>query len=338
MDKLASDSNLASRGVRQTTCEVCGDVVRTPFAHRPHSLNAASQIICNSVICKQIASKRDSASPQFYQRRVDSHRKLKQSQREQTAREFRRTELLRQKLRVQNEAAHSLAETQLPQLSAKPRLINIPTGRSKLSKLSSDRIKKYRERLLGLITKASEYSNLDEVSDRQQNEVREKAIRVDRMLEKDSKLKVVSDQLCTICKGGCCASGDDHAYLSVSTVRRFMDNNPTLSPKQVLVTYLEKLSPYTMGDSCINQTRRGCGLPRQMRSDNCNFYYCREIHEFHEAVVDPNSELTSDRDVIAIQRDYVHWDRECENACRDVTSASVLQSENVTELDISNLQ
>ena len=334
-----------SSNYQPSTCEVCGEVVKTRLTHTPlkvrnsrQSFNVASQILCQSAICKRIASKRDSLSPHLYRFRVEAHRKSLQARRERTTTEIRRIKLLKEKIEAQNKAAEILVKSQLPQLSVNPRLISIPTGRTKLVTLPSDRAEKYRERLSELITKASEYSNLEEILDDEENEVREKAIRVESMFEKDFNLKLISDQLCGMCKGGCCAAGSDHAYLSVSTVRRFMDDNPTLSPTQVLDAYMEELADETVEDSCINQTSRGCGLPRKMRSNTCNSYYCDPIQRFHEEVSDPESELTSDCDAIAVQRNYVHWDRECENACHNVTSVSVLQSDNITELDISTLE
>lgn len=343
---IANNSDLDSGHVQPTTCEVCDDVVSTRFAHThpsrtrnlPHSFYVAAQILCNSVVCRQIASTLIFSSPHLYQSRVEAHRKAKQAQRKEMAKEERRMALLREKMDAQNKAAQSLAKSQLPQLSSTPHLICIPTGLTKLVKLPSERAEKYRARLSGLIDKASEYSNAQEVSDDEENQAREKEIHAEYIFEEDSKLKLISDQLCETCKGGCCAGGEDHGYLQISTLRRFMDDNPTLSPDQVLGIYMEKLAAETAEDSCINQTNRGCGLPRNMRSHTCNSYYCQEIRGFHDEVVDPDYKVTSATDVIAVQRGYIHWDRQCENACHKVTSAFVLQSENITKLDISNLE
>jgi hypothetical protein len=84
----------------------------------------------------------------------------------------------------------------------------------------------------------------------------------------------LAGQLCAACGGGCCNAGGDTAFLTVTTIRRFMAANPRLRPRDVLASYLDRLQQRTQRGSCVSQTESGCGLPRDMRSDTCNNWYC----------------------------------------------------------------
>src|SRR5206468_7485578 len=81
---------------------------------------------------------------------------------------------------------------------------------------------------------------------------------------------------CARCQGHCCGKGGLHAfaYLSVDTLRRFMDDNPTLHPDEVLAAYLDHIGRATYQDSCVFHGPQGCTLSREMRADICNTFFC----------------------------------------------------------------
>jgi hypothetical protein len=90
-------------------------------------------------------------------------------------------------------------------------------------------------------------------------------------------------RLCALCGGGCCTRGGEHAYLVAATLRRFMDAHPQLSSAEVAAAYLDRVAPSTQSGSCINHTRQGCSLPREMRSDTCNRFACESLARLQAA-------------------------------------------------------
>ena len=95
------------------------------------------------------------------------------------------------------------------------------------------------------------------------------------------KMKALNGMICEECKGRCCFNGGDTALLQKETLRRYMNQNPELSAQQVLHNYEERVSHQTYADSCIHHTETGCHLPREMRADICNDFYCSTIKEFN---------------------------------------------------------
>jgi hypothetical protein len=85
---------------------------------------------------------------------------------------------------------------------------------------------------------------------------------------------------CTNCRGVCCANGNDHAYLTPETLQRVKRDNAHLSDDQVVELYLSRVGPRTYAGSCIFHQPTGCSLPRSMRSDTCNNFFCSPMRDF----------------------------------------------------------
>jgi hypothetical protein len=93
-------------------------------------------------------------------------------------------------------------------------------------------------------------------------------------------LPVVLGRACAVCQGYCCESGKNHAYLTVATIRRYMAQHPELRPRDVLAAYLSRVGNKTFSGSCVFHQAGGCNLPREMRGDMCNQWYCRGLIDF----------------------------------------------------------
>jgi len=89
---------------------------------------------------------------------------------------------------------------------------------------------------------------------------------------------------CGFCQGYCCQRGGEHAYLSVDTIRRYTSSNPGLSPGDVRDAYLAHVGQQSIEGSCIFHGPAGCRLPRDMRSDTCNRYYCGGLKDLQNGV------------------------------------------------------
>ena len=91
-------------------------------------------------------------------------------------------------------------------------------------------------------------------------------------------------QACIGCRGHCCRQGGDHAFISFDTIMHFMQNNPHHSVQEVVDAYVERLPRRSIRSGCVFQHVHGCTLPRDMRADLCNRYYCGALSEFRHAV------------------------------------------------------
>jgi hypothetical protein len=135
-------------------------------------------------------------------------------------------------------------------------------------------------------------------------------------------------QLCALCGGGCCTRGGDHAYLSAATLRRFMDAQPALSGDAVVSAYLDRITSTTQAGSCINHTRAGCSLLREMRSDICNRFACAPLARV----------LASQRGeqpvqvVLVVRRAQDHWRRAEPMLPNGINGAAVLRESGVQRM------
>lgn len=83
--------------------------------------------------------------------------------------------------------------------------------------------------------------------------------------------------VCTGCRGSCCRSGGDEAYLTEETLARVLHDHPGWDAAKVVESYLACLPAESVVDSCIYHSATGCGLPRELRSDTCNRYLCGKL-------------------------------------------------------------
>ncbi|TFW14838.1 hypothetical protein [Duganella callida] len=112
-------------------------------------------------------------------------------------------------------------------------------------------------------------------------------------------------RLCGFCGGGCCTKGGEQAYLTAAGMRRLMAERPYLSADAVVDAYLAHVPDSPMAGSCINHTRQGCSLPRDMRSDICNRYACDSLQQLQAAL----SESAPVQTVLVVRRKQDHWHR-----------------------------
>jgi hypothetical protein len=94
---------------------------------------------------------------------------------------------------------------------------------------------------------------------------------------------------CTLCRGWCCERGGNHAYLTVETLRRSFSQHPRPRPRDLLAAYLSCVGNRSFEGSCLFHQAGGCSLPRALRSDTCNRFYCAGLTEFQQQVADGQS-------------------------------------------------
>lgn len=83
---------------------------------------------------------------------------------------------------------------------------------------------------------------------------------------------------CTACQGHCCQQGRGrHAFLAQSVFENLFHLHPHLGMEEVIAFYVAALPDQSVKDACVFQSRTGCTLPRDWRSDVCNTYRCRDL-------------------------------------------------------------
>jgi len=206
----------------------------------------------------------------------------------------------------ENQKILQLTLKKTPELDEKNvHLLTIPSGLSRLVATSKKRIKNYTEHLNSIISQAIDLSESSEVIFGQRHDAHITSLAVEKKLTENPKINTINDKLCSMCKGGCCTAGRNKAYLTVDIIRRFMDINSGLSSKDILDLYVSNIRSITVDGACINQTKIGCALPREMRSNTCNGYYCDSLKSYQKELA---GKINTGR-ILAIQRSNTNWNR-----------------------------
>jgi hypothetical protein len=95
-----------------------------------------------------------------------------------------------------------------------------------------------------------------------------------------SALRKTAEAACAACAGQCCSKGGDHAYLDDDTIRRLAQGRPELTRRRIAALYLSHLGEETFAGSCVFHAAAGCRLPRTLRADLCNVFYCNPLRRF----------------------------------------------------------
>ena len=300
----------------QTLCEVCGSMLN----YLDHlQMKDVDYSVCRSFDCRRIMSKKNTMSYWQFKSHLSFQQKLQRNQQQKKIARMKRIGQATRKEAQENQAIiESIIENRPEVLEQIKQLIVIPTGLSEITPTAEDRVNRYIEHLTQIITEASELSDADEIIHDQHHDAHTKLLQVEQKFTRNPALKRLSDQLCGMCKGGCCVAGKEHAYLSVFTIRTMMDENPHLSSTHILDLYLSHISPQSVHNACINQTATGCALPKELRSDICNAFYCDSLKSCQKNMATEYDIGT----VIAIQRSSTYssfFDPDANNKIENVT-------------------
>jgi hypothetical protein len=273
---------------------------------------AGTDVVCESAECRLLLSRRAELSPDAFrflvatrgQQRRDLRKFFeveRQRRAERTARYALEHEAIRQSVGLDGE----------PLASRYPLLV-LPSGPPTLAPLPEQRRQRYRAHLDSIIAEAVEADDSEPALEP----------------SADESPVPLGAQLCTVCRGGCCPAGGERAYLTAATIRRVMRLRPELRPEQIADEYLAHLVDRTFDGSCVNHTVTGCGLPRQMRSDTCNDYYCEPVREWQVRCASGEQALGA----FVIQRRQNHWNRDRLNVPNDVVGVSVVTEAGIRPL------
>jgi len=108
--------------------------------------------------------------------------------------------------------------------------------------------------------------------------------RVDLRVADDARSAALTTQpdaalvaACTACSGFCCRSGGSRAYIDGHTIDRVRSQRPDLSDADVVAVYVDAIPQQHVAKSCVFHGSEGCALPRDLRSQTCNEFYCRPV-------------------------------------------------------------
>jgi hypothetical protein len=101
-----------------------------------------------------------------------------------------------------------------------------------------------------------------------------------RASESKGVQSAATEAACAACRGQCCSHGGEHAYLDEDTIRRIARTWPELGPHGIAALYRARVAKESFAGSCVFHGARGCRLPRELRSDLCNEFYCNALKLF----------------------------------------------------------
>ncbi len=301
-------------------CSVCGRNLDAPTTGSPLPVCRASE--CQTVLDQQIRM----APLQFQAYLALQRFRLRQRAAGTTAFESRAHRRQRREERENQRILAELVAARQPLAGQEDvHLMGIPSGARALVSVPRGRIEAYRAHLEAILASAAE--GPDEARDRQHHLSERMRRDVDRRLARDPAMRSIGEALCRQCRGGCCVGGGDHAYLNPFVIRRFLAQAPKGGAAGLLRRYLQSVPRSSVDGSCIHHGAGGCTLPRDLRSDNCNAFFCDALRGYHK-----RRGSGARAPVLAIQRDYDYWRRPQARSARVVAVVLVDLSGNVRPL------
>jgi hypothetical protein len=82
---------------------------------------------------------------------------------------------------------------------------------------------------------------------------------------------------CALCRGHCCRGGGTHAYIDERTMALVRSEHPNLDAAAIIRLYTDAIARPGYHGSCLFHGQSGCTLPRPLRSELCNSYYCKGL-------------------------------------------------------------
>ncbi|MDH5446932.1 MAG: hypothetical protein OEY52_15400 [Gammaproteobacteria bacterium] len=310
--------HIGVHAAQQAKCEVCGNKVsRTTVL-----LNGKGEMLtCQSIDCQAVLKQKQSVSPVLFQSWFQFQKKLIRNRRQQ---ERDKKAYIEDTLRQEDKQNKNILNEVLlafPEIEPnKVDTLSIPLGKSRQSEIPQQRIDKYIAHLSKTLDEATQYQCADEVVYDAHHAAYSKLIQIEKAFNEKPQLKLICDTVCGICKGGCCVTGHNHAYLSVFFLRQYLDRHPEMTSSDVLDKYISNIAPESVEGSCINQTLTGCSLPREMRSNICNGFYCETLKSWKKKVI--NQDKTGE--LLLVQRAYDNWNRFHENVSNEVVNVALI--------------
>lgn len=309
-------------------CDVCGKLISHTRAMKQ---KGEEYHVCDAFDCNRLISQRASMSPAIFRWRLGFQRELLQKRQRRQEEEKQRIENITALHNQQEQDILQRVLTHNSQLDPRMQTIVIPSGPNQVTRLSESRRQSYLEHLQGVIEEAANCPSIDDVIHDQHYDAHHKLTDIESRFNANTELRNISDRLCALCKGGCCISGKDHAYLSTFSMRQQMERNPQWTQDELFEHYRALISTHTIEGSCINHTPNGCTLPRELRSDICNAFYCDTLKNYQRA--NPQGQP---QEMIVFQRAAPYSSSISPDVDNDIIRVAWLQRDSISEVDCSS--
>lgn len=261
----------------EPVCEVCGTEVGPA-----DSLQGRRQgrLVCGRADCRLLIAQLPGVPEASREHHFTTQRELILERMRREARAERRAAAIREaEAQVDRQILEAARREKTP--DERVVVLPIPSGLSSVGPLPVERRERYRRHLERTVSEAVRASEGAVARDRDHAECK-RAVESARFLDARPTLNARSGQACDLCKGGCCAAGGEHGFISTATIRRLLDADPSLGAEAILRTYLSHVPDRSVEGACVNQTATGCALPRSWRSDACNAYFCDALEAFQK--------------------------------------------------------
>ena len=316
-------ASLPGMDERAPVCEVCSDEVGPTEAMVGRR---QGRLVCRSADCQLLTAQLAGMPAAARASHLATQRDLILERREREGRAVRHAAAIEEaEARVDQQILDEVRRRTKP--DGRVVALPIPSGRTAVAPTPVERRERYRRHLERTIEEAVQASG-GRVSRDRDHVTRKRAIASDRFLDERPTLKARSGQACELCKGGCCSTGGEHAFISTVTIRRLMDADPSLGGEEILRTYLSHLPDRSIAGACVNQTATGCALPRSWRSDACNAYFCEALEAFQKDW----DEATRPDAVLVIRRAHNNGNRFDAAATHPVVEVAWLDGDGVRPL------
>jgi len=323
-----TNSHLVEPLSKPLECEVCTCPISYPESLQ---IKGLGYVVCQSFECRRIMAHKSSMTPLLFKTQAQFQKDIYQERRKKDKARQDYIDGAMAREREENEKILKFVLNENPSLSAEAvRIVEIPSGGHRLVSLSKARIKKYTEHLTNIISRAFEQSeSLDVVFD-QQKQTHEKLLDLEKRFAKNPLLRTMSDGVCSVCKGACCAEGKERAYLSSATIKRVLKQKPGLSVEDLLDRYLSTIANEVIDGACINQSARGCVLPMELRSDTCNSFHCESLKSFQKSI-EENGDSSA---ALAIQRSRSLWGKHNDYYRNEVVNIAMVTETETLRQDV----
>lgn len=292
-------------------CVVC----QAPLRASPR-IEADPYPACHAIACRMVVSRRAAMGEAGFRRYLDVQ--VRQAQRQAALAAASRAR--HQAEAGENAAAWASLRARFPVAQAGEALhLLLPSGPRHARRPPAARLEHYRTHLLKIAAEAAAMAP---------------AAQPEYTCAPSAGASSMPGRLCALCGGGCCTRGGEHAYLSAPTLRRVMDAQPELSTHEVVAAYLDRVALKTQAGSCINHTRHGCSLPREMRSDTCNRFACESLARLQAAQRGAQPVQV----VLVVRRKQDQWRRSQPDLDNAVNGGAVLRETGTRRMPVASLR
>ncbi len=195
----------------------------------------------------------------------------------------------------------------------------LPRNSNKITRLPNQRKTLFRNALSSLIDEAlpERAAHIEKIK-KDQNQ----GDSLDQILENEFSFEA---RACSVCKGGCCGIGEEHAFLKKETILGYMADHPDLEPAQLLAAYMDCLPENSFEDSCVNHTETGCTLTRDMRSHVCNDFLCGPLNQLRGLF----TKAPQPKGIFFISRAQNNWKKDDPDADNSIVGSVLILNDQV---------